>query len=262
MTFAAPRRFFRSMLAVAALGVCGLSAWSVAWAQDAKPDTKVDAAVAATIRKNLSDRLPNLPKIDEISKTPMSGLYEVRVNGADLLYTDAEANYLIQGSLIDTKARTNITEDRIEKLTAIPFSDLPLKDAFTIVRGNGKRKLAVFEDPNCGYCKRFERDLAKVDNVTVHVFLYPILGKDSVDKSKAIWCAKDKSKAFLDWMVKDMSVPSATNCDTAALDRNVEFGKKYRITGTPGLFFVDGSRVSGAISTDRIEKLLAEAKQP
>lgn len=218
-------------------------------------------AQEATIRKNLTERLPNFPKIEEVNKTPMAGLYEIRVNGSEILYTDADGNFLIQGSLIDTQAKVNLTEERVEKLTAIPFKDLPFKDSFTIVKGNGKRKLAVFEDPNCGYCKRFERDLAKIDNVTVHVFLYPILSKDSAEKSKAVWCAKDKAKVFTDWMVKDIPIPSAT-CDTAAVDRNVEFGKKNRITGTPTLFFVDGSRVPGAIPTDRIEKLLAEAKQP
>ncbi len=217
------------------------------------------SAQEATIRKNLSERLPNFPTIDEISKTPMNGLYEVRVNGSDVLYTDAEGNYLVQGMLIDTRNKVNLTEERVEKLTAVPFKDLPFKDAFTIVKGNGKRKLAVFEDPNCGYCKKFERDLAKIDNVTVHVFLYPILSKDSVDKSKAIWCAKDKAKAFTDWMVKDVNPPAAT-CDTAAVDRNVEFGKKNRVTGTPTMFFVDGTRVPGAIPTERIEKLLADAK--
>ena len=216
-------------------------------------------AQEAAIRKNLAERLPNLPKIDEVSKTPMAGLYEVRVNGVDILYTDAEGNYLIQGMLIDTKARANLTEERVEKLTAIPFNDLPFKDAFTIVKGNGKRKLAVFEDPNCGYCKKFERDLAKIDNVTVHVFLYPILSKDSADKSKAIWCAKDRAKSFNDWMLKDVPPASAT-CDSAAIDRNVEFGKKNRITGTPTLFFVDGTRIPGAVPPDRIEKQLAEAK--
>jgi len=215
----------------------------------------------AAIRKNLPERLPNLPPIEEVSKTPMSGLYEVRVNGADILYTDAEGNFLIQGHLIDTRAKVNLTEERVEKLTAIPFKDLPFKDSFTFVKGNGKRKVAVFEDPNCGYCKRFERDLAKIDNVTVHVFLYPILSKDSTDKSKAIWCAKDKAKAFHDWMLKD-TAPASASCDTTAVDRNVEFGKKNRITGTPTLFFVDGTRVPGAIPTDRIEKMLAEAKQP
>ena len=129
-------------------------------------------AQEAAIRKNLTERLPQLPSIDEVSKTPMAGLYEVRVNGTDILYTDAEGNYLIQGSMIDTRARRNLTEERVEKLSAIAFDALPVKDAFTIVRGNGKRKLAVFEDPNCGYCKRFERDLQKVDNVTIHMFLY------------------------------------------------------------------------------------------
>jgi len=108
-------------------------------------------AQEAAIRKNLAERLPNLPKIDEVSKTPMPGLYEVRVNGADIFYTDAEGNYLIQGMLIDTKAKVNLTEERVERLTALPFNELPFKDAFTMVKGNGKRKLAVFEDPNCGY---------------------------------------------------------------------------------------------------------------
>ena len=216
-------------------------------------------AQEATIRKNLAERLPNLPKIDEVSKTPMPGLYEVRVNHSDVFYTDADGNFLIQGSLIDTKARVDLTEQRVNKLSAIDFADLPFKDSFTIVRGNGKRKLAVFEDPNCGYCKRFERDLAKIDNVTVHVFLYPILGGDSPEKSRNIWCAKDKGKAFLDWMLKDVTPPTAS-CDGAAVARNVELGKKSRITGTPTLIFADGTRVPGAIGADRIEKMLNEAK--
>ena len=152
-------------------------------------------AQEASIRKNIAERLPQLPKIDEISKAPLPGLYEIRVNGTDIFYTDAEANYLIQGNLIDLRQRRNLTEERLEKLTAVSFDALPLKDAFTVVRGNGKRKLAVFEDPNCGYCKRFERDLEKVNNVTVYTFLYPILSPDSTEKSKHIWCAKDKAKA-------------------------------------------------------------------
>ena len=217
------------------------------------------AAQEATIRKNLAERLPNLPKIDEVTKTPMPGLYEVRVNHSEIFYTDEQGNYLIQGSMIDTKARVDLTEQRLEKLTAIAYKDLPLKDAFTIVRGNGKRKMAVFEDPNCGYCKRFERDLVKIDNVTVHVFLYPILSADSGEKSRNIWCAKDKSKAFLDWMVRDVTPPAAS-CDAAAVARNVEFGKKARITGTPTIIFADGSRVPGAIDAARIEKFLTEAK--
>ncbi|MEY4426052.1 MAG: hypothetical protein RL535_350 [Pseudomonadota bacterium] len=213
----------------------------------------------ATITKNLKERLPNLPAIDEISKTPMDGLFEVRVNGTEIFYTDAEGNFLIQGSVFDTKARTNLTEIRTNKLSAIDFDKLPLKDAFTIVRGNGKRKIAVFEDPNCGYCKRYEREMQKVDNATFYMFLYPILGADSVTKSNHLWCAKDKAKAWQDWMVRDQAIAPA-NCDTSALTRNVEFGKKYKITGTPTMFFVDGTRVPGAIDAAQVEKMLAAAK--
>jgi thiol:disulfide interchange protein DsbC len=214
-----------------------------AWSQD------------AAIRKNLTERIPQLPQIDEISKSPMPGLYEIRVNGNEIYYTDAEANYLVQGNLIDTRQKRNLTEERIAKLSAIDFDALPFKDAFTIVRGNGKRKLAVFEDPNCGYCKRFEKDLQKVNNVTIYLFLYPILSKDSGEKSKNIWCAKDKARAWQDWMVRDVP-PAAASCDSAAIARNVELGRKFRITGTPTLVFADGSRVPGAVGADQVEKRL------
>ena len=212
----------------------------------------------ATIRKNLAERLPQLPKIDEVSKTPLPGIYEIRVNENDIYYTDAEGNYLIQGNIIDVRQRRNLTEERVEQLTAIDFKDLPLKDAFTVVRGNGKRKVAVFADPNCGYCKRFERDLAKIDNVTVHTFLYPILSPDSTEKSKNIWCAKDRSKSWQDWMFNDQ-VPAALSCDTTALTRNLTLGRKHKITGTPTLIFADGSRVPGALTTQQIEKQLTAA---
>ncbi|HYW58596.1 MAG TPA: DsbC family protein [Polaromonas sp.] len=215
----------------------------------------------AAIKKNLAERIPNLPKIEEISKTPMPGLYELRTAGGDILYSDSEGNYLVQGTLWDTRQRRDLTEERIQKLNAVAFDALPLKDAFTIVRGNGKRKLAVFEDPNCGYCKRFERDMQKVTDVTVYMFLYPILGPESTEKSRNIWCAKDRGKVWLDVMVKDQPVP-AGNCDASALARNVEFGKKHRITGTPTLIFADGSRVPGAVSAQQVEKLLSEAKAP
>jgi len=210
----------------------------------------------AAIRKNLAERIPQLPKIDEISKTPIAGIFEIRVNGTDIYYTDAQGNYLIQGNLIDTKNRRNLTEERVDKLTAIRFDTLPFKDAFTIVRGTGKRQLAVFEDPNCGYCKRFERNLQKVNNVTIHLFLYPILGADSGEKSKAVWCAKDKAKAWQDWMVRDVPLPAASSCDTTVLARNVELGRKFKVTGTPTLVFVDGSRVPGAVGADEVEKRL------
>jgi thiol:disulfide interchange protein DsbC len=216
---------------------------SAAWSQE------------AVIRKNLAERLPQLPEIDEVTKSPIAGLYEVRVNGTEIYYTDEQANYLVQGNLIDTKQKRNLTEERIEKLTAINFDTLPIKDAFTIVRGTGKRKLAVFEDPNCGYCKRFEKDLQKVSNVTIYMFLYPILSPDSTEKSKAIWCAKDKGKAWQDWMLLDVA-PTVAICDTSAITRNVELGRKFKIQGTPTLVFADGSRVPGAIDAKQVEKRL------
>ena len=237
----------RSSLALLGLAACTLACTTSVWAQE------------AAIRKNLAERMPAFAKIDEVSKTPMNGLYEVRVNDNDIFYTDADGSFLIQGNLFDTKGKRNLTEERVNKLGAIDFSALPIKDAFTIVRGNGKRKMAVFEDPNCGYCKRFERDLQKIDNVTIYMFLYPILGADSVDKSKAIWCAKDPAKAWQDWMVRDQPA-SAASCDAAALTRNTEFGRTYKITGTPTLFFIDGTRVPGAVDAAQVEKMLSGNK--
>ena len=218
---------------------------------------QVPAAVESTLRKVLPERIPQLGSLDEVRRAPVPGLFEVRV-GTDIFYTDAEGNFLVNGEIIDTRARRNLTEERMEKLLAIDFAKLPLKDAFVMVRGDGKRKLAVFEDPNCGYCKRFERDLQGVDNVTVYTFLYPILGPDSNEKSRNIWCAKDKGKSWLDWMLRNQTPARAdASCDAGALARNVEFGKRHKITGTPTLIFADGSRVPGAIPAAEIEKLLA-----
>ena len=214
----------------------------------------------ATIRKALSERLPQMPKIEEITATPLPGIYELRLNNNEIYYSDAAGNYLIQGNLIDTKTKRNITEEREAKLNAIDFSALPLKDAITLVHGNGKRKLAVFGDPNCGFCKRFERDLAKVDNVTVYLFLFPVLGPSSTEKSRNVWCAKDPATAWKDMMQRD-TPPAAAQCNTAAIDRNLEFGRKYKITGTPTLVAQDGTRVPGAINASQIEKLLADASK-
>ena len=221
----------------------------------------VPAALAdeAAIRKNIAERLPDIPKIDEVTKTAIPGIWEIRI-GTDILYTDENGNYLIQGSLIETKTRVNLTDERIGKLTAIDFKSLPLKDAVVWKQGTGERKLVVFADPNCGYCKKFERDLLEVKNVTVYTFLYPILGGDSPEKSKAIWCAKDNGKAWRDWMIKGTPVENSPSCDVSALARNTAFGRKHRINGTPGLVFEDGSQRAGALNAEAIEKMLAAAR--
>lgn len=217
------------------------------WAQD------------ANLKKTLADRLPSLPKIEEISKTPMPGVFEIRVQGNEIFYTDAKGDFLIQGALIDTKQKRNLTEERNDKLSAVPFDSLPLKYAFTQVKGNGKRKLVVFADPNCGYCKRFERDLQKIDNVTIYHMMYPVLGEDSKIKSRNIACAKDRAKTWNDWMLQGTTPPTA-NCDNHNIEAIVEFGKKYRINGTPTLFVADGTRVPGAIDAAQVESLLNSVK--
>jgi thiol:disulfide interchange protein DsbC len=215
------------------------------------------SAQEAVIRKNLAERLPQLPKIDEVTKTPVPGLWEVRV-GTDVLYTDERGDFVVQGAIFDTRTRTNLTEERINKLTAIDFASLPLKDAMVVKQGSGARKLVVFADPNCGFCKRFERDLLNVKDVTIYTFLYPILGADSTEKSRAIWCAKDPMKAWRDWMIDGVAPPKVTGkCDDAALQRNLALGQKHRIQGTPAIVYEDGTRSPGALPAAEVEKQLA-----
>jgi thiol:disulfide interchange protein DsbC len=214
------------------------------------------SAGEAEIRNNLAARIPQFAKIDEITKSPLPGLYEVRINDFEIFYTDEQGNYLLQGNLVDVKAQRNLTRERIEKLSEVAFDKLPSKDAIKIVRGNGKRQLAVFADPNCGYCKQFERDMGKVDNVTIQLFLYPVLGPDSVVKARNIWCAKDKAKAWNEWMQRGV-VPEGGECEAGALTRNRDFGQKHNITGTPTVIFSDSTRAPGAIPAAQVEKQLA-----
>jgi thiol:disulfide interchange protein DsbC len=213
----------------------------------------------ANLKKTLTERLPSLPKIEEISKTPMPGVFEIRVQGNEIFYADAKGDFLIQGALIDTKQKRNLTEERTDKLSAVSFDSLPLKYAFTQVKGNGKRKLVVFADPNCGFCKRFEKDLQKIDNVTIYHLMYPILGDDSKVKARNIACAKDKAKTWNDWMLQGVTPPTAA-CENHYIEAIVEFGKKSRINGTPTLFVADGTRVPGAIDAAQIETLLNAVK--
>ena len=215
----------------------------------------------ALIRKNLGERLPDFPKIDEVNKTAIPGLYEVRI-GTELIYTDERGDYVIQGNIIDSKTRSDVTQARIDKITAIDFSALPLKDAIVWKQGTGARKLVVFADPNCGYCKKFENEMQQVKNVTVYTFLLPILGGDSSEKSRNIWCAKDSSAAWRDWMIKGEAAARVMGtCDASVLQRNLALAKKYRVTGTPALVFEDGKRVPGAMGPADVEKQLLVASK-
>lgn len=217
----------------------------------------------AVIRKALSERLPQLPKIDEINRTPMPGIWEVRYGGTELLYSDDKGEHIfVNGSLVETKTRTDLTEQRLDRMLGVSWDKLPLADALVIKQGTGARKLAVFVDPNCGYCKRFERDVANLKDVTVYTFLLPILGPDSTNKSRDIWCAKDGVKVWRAWMLDNAQPPkSIGGCDFKALERNVAFARQYRINGTPATFFEDGTRKPGAIPGDLIEKLLVASSK-
>ena len=218
------------------------------------------AANEAAIRKALSERYPQL-KIDEVRRSPVAGIWEVRYDGIDILYSDATGDHIfVSGALVETRTRTDLTEQRVEKLLAVAWDRLPLKDGITIRQGTGARKLAVFVDPNCGYCRRFERDLATVKDVTVHVFLIPILGPHSVAKSRDIWCARDPAVAWRRYMLEGVQ-PSkaAASCNVDALDRNLAFSRTHRINGTPAVFFEDGTRRPGAIPAEQIEASLVAA---
>ena len=212
----------------------------------------------ATVRKEIGKKLGFKPT--SVTKTGYLGLYEVYADGA-IFYTDDKVSAIVVGGqMIDAKSMKNVTDERMKKLTAIRFSDLPLDRAIKQVRGDGKRVLATFEDPNCGYCKRLAKELQKLDNVTVYVFLYPILSEDSVRKSKQIWCSADRSRAWNDWMIDGKAPSGREDCDTTAVTKNQEFGRKLNISGTPTIFFADGERVPGAVPLARIEQKLNQVK--
>ncbi len=196
-------------------------------------------------------------KVTSVNKSPYLGLYEVYAEG-QILYTDEKLSVIIAGTLIDGKTMKNYSAERMQKLTAIKFTDLPLELAVKQVRGDGKRILASFEDPNCGYCKKLAKDTARLENVTIYTFLYPILSPDSLEKSNQIWCASDKAKAWNDWMQDGKAPSGKSDCDTSAVQKTVELGRRLAITGTPTLFFADGERIPGAVPIAQIEKKLEQ----
>ena len=211
----------------------------------------------ASIKKSIEEKLGG--KVTSVTKSPYLGLYEVYAEG-QILYTDEKITAIIAGTLIDGKTMKNVTAERMQKLTAIKFSDLPLELAVKQVRGNGKRVLASFEDPNCGYCKKLARDIANLGDITIYTFLLPILSPDSLEKSNQIWCSADKVKAWNDWMQDNKAPSGKGDCDTTAVKKSIELGRKLAITGTPTLFFADGERFPGAIPLEQIEKKLGQLK--
>lgn len=213
------------------------------------------------IKKLVEPRLGANVKVDSVKETPYAGLYEVRI-GNDILYTDKTGTYLFSGHVFNLTTSTDLTKERLEEINKIKFSDLPLDKAIKTVKGDGKRVIAVFEDPNCGYCKRFRQTtLKETDNITVYTFMYNILADDSFTKSKNIWCAPDRSKAWEDWMVNNKAAPAAAEACESPNQDVLDLGHKLGVSGTPAIFFADGTRVPGAIDTKALEEKFAKIKQ-
>jgi thiol:disulfide interchange protein DsbC len=214
-----------------------------------------ETAQEAAIRKTIEPRLGPDAKVESVTKTPYSGLYEVQVNG-DVIYTDIKAQYLFIGRVVDSKTLQDLTKARLEEINKIAFSDLPLNLAMKNVKGNGKRVIAVFEDPNCGYCKHFDQTLQGIDNITVYTFLYNILAPDSIVKSRDVWCSADRNKAWDDWMLNGKAAPTASANCSAPHEQVLALGKRMKISGTPTIIFTDGSRIPGAIDAKALEAKL------
>jgi thiol:disulfide interchange protein DsbC len=212
-----------------------------------------EAAVRKAVEPVLTELFGPGIKADAVRKLGNFNLYEIQIGG-DLLYTDEKVSYLINGDVLDIKAKKNLTEERKNKLAQVKFSDLPLELAAKQVKGNGKRILVTFEDPNCTYCKKLAEELQKITDVTIYTFVYPIFPQSS-DVAKGIWCAPDRAKAWNDYVLRSVTPPPA-KCDTSGIDKVVALGRKLNIKGTPAMIFADGSRVPGYMPAARLEKTL------
>jgi thiol:disulfide interchange protein DsbC len=215
--------------------------------------TAAEPSVEESIKKTLAPRIGGGVKIESVKATPYAGLYEVRAGG-DIIYTDKKGEFIFVGQVYNARTSENLTKARLDEINKIRFSDLPTQHALKMVKGDGKRVIAIFEDPNCGYCKQFRKTtLKEIDNVTVYTYMLNILSEDSSVKSRNIWCAPDRNKAWDEWMLNN-KLPAAAPADCKApLDQISELGRKYRINGTPAIFFTDGTRIAGAIDTAGLE---------
>lgn len=236
---------------------------SAAPAQTAKPASPAagqpSAATVAQLQKTLKARLPQIT-IEKVQPSQWPFLYEV-ITKEELFYVDATGDFLFYGKVMDTKTREDLTDKRWNDLIKVEFGSLPFELAFKRVKGNGSRKLAVFADPDCPYCVRFEKTLEQVDNVTVYTFLYPLesLHPGAVERSRQIWCAKDRDSTWLKWMNSKDTPPRVANCNSEAVDKLIKLGEKLKVSGTPTLIFEDGRRIPGAIDKARLEQEFTEA---
>ena len=218
-------------------------------------ETPQESKVKELLEKNMGEGA----KVDAIVKTPYSGLYEVQSNG-NIFYTDAKGEHVFAGQIFEAKSRKNLTKERVAEINKVKFSDLPLEMAMKQVKGDGKRVIAVFSDPNCGYCKRLEQNIKELDNVTIYTFMFNILSADSAKKSRDVWCSADKLMAWENWMLNGKAAANAAEkCEDPGA-KVYELGKKLKVDGTPTIFFADGSRVSGAVDAKAFEEKFATVK--
>jgi len=215
----------------------------------------------AVIRQVLKTKLPGV-RIDGVQPAPVPGLFEVRFHGQDgpqILYTDAQANFFVDGNIIELKSGRNLTEERLRRLSAISFDALPLDLAVKVQRGNGRRVLAMFSDPYCPYCRRFEQGLLQIDDIVVYVFMYPVIRPQNADHSRAVWCSPDRAKAWLELAAADTPrVPAASaNCPNP-VDKVVELGRSLRINGTPTIYLANGERIGGGMDVAQLRARLDE----
>lgn len=248
-----PISALRRLLAGLVLGL-GCIALAPAMADAATP---APAAVASRIGKAVEAWTGGRYQVESVNLTPVKGLYEVRIFN-DLFYVDEAARHImIEGELIDMQSSRNITRDRLDEILAIDFSSLPFDLALKQVVGNGSRRIALFEDPNCGYCRKLRADLARLDDVTIYTFVYPILAADSETKARKAWCAPDRVKAWVDLMMTGTVPRNEGACDTP-IARIRDLGMELGITATPTIFFASGRRLQGYAPPDAFGKLLAE----
>ena len=218
------------------------------------------AANEAAIRKALEPKLGGA-RIEGVQPAPVAGLWEVRVrtdSGVQLLYTDAAGAYLIEGTIHDLRSDRNLTEERLRRLNAIKFESLPLDQAVKIQRGSGRRVMVMFSDPYCPYCQQFEQTLQKIDDITVYVFMYPVIRPQNADHSKAVWCSPDRAKAWLDLALLHKRPAAAASCDNP-VEKNLELGRSLRINSTPTLILVNGERIAGGLPMADLHDMLEQA---
>lgn len=222
----------------------------------------VACADEASIKKAFQEKFPKA-NVASVTKMSQFGLYEIVVSSSEpiIIYTDEKFSFMMQGSLIETQKLVDLTEQRKNKLMAIDFDSLPLDRAIKKVKGNGSRKVAVFSDPDCPFCKRVEQEFEKMNDVTVYVLLYPIeaLHPNAPARSKEIWCSADRQKAWDDYMLRGTKPTAKSDCENP-VDAIVEFGKQKGINATPTLIFEDGSRVPGALNVSQLEAQFASTK--